>query len=44
MPFIWFRSLFAGRLDGGRHVDAERGAQINFMVLLLHNDRAQGLA
>src|ERR1017187_5086324 len=26
------------------HVDAERGAQINFMLLLLHDDRAQGFA
>ena len=26
------------------HIDAERGAQINFMILLLHDDRTQSLA
>jgi len=27
-----------------RHIDAECGAQINFMILFLHDDRAKGLA
>ena len=41
---LGFGRFFVGRLDGGRHIDAESGAQINFMVLLLHNNRPQGFA
>jgi hypothetical protein len=39
-----FDGLFVRWRDGGRHVEAEGGAQINFMVLFLHDGRPQRLA
>src|ERR1019366_9795014 len=44
MVFLWLKLFFLRRLSEGRHVDADRSAQVNFMFLFLYDDPAQGLA
>ena len=42
---LWMPAIvLVGRLFCGRHVDVQRGAQIDFMLLLLRDDPAQRLA
>ena len=42
--FSWLKLFTVCRRYREGHVDVQRRAQINFMLLLLHNDRAQGFA